>query len=66
MPIDFERVSWLISFTSSRFELKVSSNLRSGNSIVKVEVNHNETKVSVEGNQDIDVLVNGKSQLVKL
>jgi len=36
------------------------------NSIVKVEVNHNETKVSVEGNQEIDVLVNGKSQLVKL
>ncbi|WP_339834201.1 glycoside hydrolase family 65 protein [uncultured Flavobacterium sp.] len=36
------------------------------NAIVKVEVNHNETKVNVEGNQEIDVLVNGKSQLVKL
>ena len=36
------------------------------NAIVKVEVNHKETKVSVEGNQEIEVLVNGKSQLVKL
>ena len=35
------------------------------NAIVKVEVNHQETKVSVEGNQEIDVIVNGKSQLVK-
>jgi maltose phosphorylase len=35
------------------------------NAIVKVEVNHQETKVSVEGNQEIDVVVNGKSQLVK-
>ncbi|WP_339887535.1 glycoside hydrolase family 65 protein [uncultured Flavobacterium sp.] len=35
-------------------------------SIVKVEVNHKETKVSIEGNQEIEVLVNGKSQLVKL
>jgi maltose phosphorylase len=35
------------------------------NAIVKVEVNHSETKVSVEGNQEIDVVVNGKSQLVK-
>ncbi|WP_338376938.1 glycoside hydrolase family 65 protein [uncultured Flavobacterium sp.] len=36
------------------------------NAIVKVEVNHEETKVNVEGNQEIEVLVNGKSQLVKL
>jgi maltose phosphorylase len=36
------------------------------NAIVKVEVNHKETKVSVEGNQEIDLIVNGKSQLVKL
>lgn len=32
------------------------------NAIVKVEVNHSETKVSVEGNQEIDVIVNGKKQ----
>jgi maltose phosphorylase len=32
------------------------------NAIVKVEVNHKETKVIVEGNQEIDVLVNGKLQ----
>ncbi len=36
------------------------------NAIIKVEVNHKETKVNVEGNQEIEVLVNGKSQLVKL
>ncbi len=32
------------------------------NAIVKVKVNHQETKVSVEGNQEIDVVVNGKKQ----
>lgn len=32
------------------------------NAIVKVEVNHNETKVNVEGNQEIDVIVNGIKQ----
>lgn len=35
------------------------------NAIVKVEVNHQETKVSVEGDQEIDIVVNGKPQLVK-
>ncbi len=32
------------------------------NAIVKVEVNHQETKVAVEGNQEIDVIVNGIKQ----
>jgi maltose phosphorylase len=36
------------------------------NAIVKVEVNHTETKVSVEGNQEIDVLVNGREILDKI
>ena len=35
------------------------------NAIVKVEVNHQETKVSVEGNQEVEVIINGTSQLVK-
>lgn len=35
------------------------------NAIVKVEVNHQETKVSVEGNQEVEVIINGASQLVK-
>lgn len=35
------------------------------NSIVKVEVNHEGTKVSVEGDKSIEVIVNGASQLVK-
>jgi len=35
------------------------------NAIVKVEVNHQETKVSIENNQEIDVFINGKAQLVK-
>lgn len=35
------------------------------NAIVKVEVNHQETKVSVENNQEIDIFINGKAQLVK-
>ena len=35
------------------------------NAIVKVEVNHLETKVSVEGNQEVEVIINGTSQLVK-
>ncbi|PSG90656.1 glycoside hydrolase family 65 protein [Aurantibacter aestuarii] len=32
------------------------------NAIVKVEVNHYEPKISIEGNQNIDVVVNGKKQ----
>lgn len=36
------------------------------NAIVKVEVNHKETKVSVEGNQEIDVLINGKVIKIEL
>ncbi|WP_396158749.1 glycoside hydrolase family 65 protein [Flavobacterium sp.] len=35
------------------------------NAIVKVEVTHQETKVSVEGNQEVEVIINGASQLVK-
>jgi maltose phosphorylase len=35
------------------------------NAIVKVEVNHQETKVSVEGNQSVEIVINGSSQLVK-
>ncbi|WP_396154117.1 glycoside hydrolase family 65 protein [Flavobacterium sp.] len=35
------------------------------NAIVKIEVNHQETKVSVEGNQEVEVIINGASQLVK-
>ena len=35
------------------------------NAVVKVEVNHQETKVSVEGNQEVEVIINGSSQLVK-
>jgi maltose phosphorylase len=35
------------------------------NAIVKVEVNHQETKVSVEGNQSVEIVINGESQLVK-
>ena len=35
------------------------------NSIVKVEVNHQETKVSVEGDTSLEVIVNGASQLIK-
>jgi maltose phosphorylase len=35
------------------------------NAIVKIEVNHQETKVSVEGNQKVEVIINGASQLVK-
>ncbi len=35
------------------------------NAIVKVEVNHQETKVSVEGNQSVEIVINGASQLVK-
>ncbi|MEN9489049.1 MAG: hypothetical protein RL494_1314, partial [Bacteroidota bacterium] len=35
------------------------------NVIVKVEVNHQETKVSVEGNQSVEIVINGESQLVK-
>lgn len=31
------------------------------NTIVKVEVDHQETKVSVEGNKEIEILVNGKN-----
>jgi maltose phosphorylase len=32
------------------------------NAIVKVEVNHNQTNVSVEGNSEIEILVNGTKQ----
>jgi maltose phosphorylase len=35
------------------------------NAIVKIEVNHQETKVSVEGNQEVEVIINGASQFVK-
>ena len=35
------------------------------NAIVKVAVNHTETKVEVEGNQEVEVIINGASQLVK-
>lgn len=35
------------------------------NAIVKVEVTHQETKVSVEGNQEVEVVINGASQVVK-
>ncbi|CCG52213.1 Glycoside hydrolase, family 65 [Flavobacterium indicum GPTSA100-9 = DSM 17447] len=35
------------------------------NAIVKVEVNHQGTQVSVEGDHSIDILVNGTSQLIK-
>lgn len=35
------------------------------NAIVKIEVNHQETKVAVEGNQEVEVIINGASQLVK-
>ena len=35
------------------------------NVIVKIEVNHQETKVAVEGNQEVEVIINGASQLVK-
>ncbi|MEO8234875.1 MAG: glycoside hydrolase family 65 protein [Flavobacterium sp.] len=35
------------------------------NAIVKIEVNHKETNVSVEGNQAVEVIINGESQLVK-
>ena len=35
------------------------------NAIVKVEVTHQETKVSVEGNQEVEVIINCASQLVK-
>lgn len=35
------------------------------NAIVKVEVNHQGTQVSVEGDHSIDIIVNGTSQLIK-
>jgi maltose phosphorylase len=35
------------------------------NAIVKVEVTHQEAKVAVEGNQEVEVIINGASQLVK-
>jgi len=35
------------------------------NAIVKVEVTHQETKVAVEGNQEVEIIINGASQLVK-
>ena len=35
------------------------------NAIVKVAVNHEETKVEVEGNQEVEVIINGASQFVK-
>ena len=35
------------------------------NAVVKVEVTHQETKVSVEGNKEVEVIINGASQLVK-
>jgi len=35
------------------------------NSIVKVEVNHQGTKVAVEGDSSLEVIVNGESQLIK-
>ncbi|MES2812495.1 MAG: glycoside hydrolase family 65 protein [Bacteroidota bacterium] len=35
------------------------------NSIVKVEVNHQGTTVTVEGDKSLEVIVNGESQLVK-
>ncbi|WP_291137841.1 glycoside hydrolase family 65 protein [Flavobacterium sp. UBA7663] len=38
-------------------------NLR--NAIVKVEVNQEGTNVSIEGNSDVEVFVNGESQLIK-
>jgi maltose phosphorylase len=34
------------------------------NAIVKVDVSHQGTTVSVDGNQDVAVIVNGESQLV--
>jgi maltose phosphorylase len=34
------------------------------NAIVKVDVTHQGTTVSVDGNQDVAVIVNGESQLV--
>jgi len=36
------------------------------NAIVKVAVNHKETKVEVEGNQEVEVIINGASQFVKI
>lgn len=35
------------------------------NAIVKVEVRQEETNVSIEGNSDVEVFVNGESQLIK-
>ena len=35
------------------------------NAIVKVEVTHQETKVAVEGNQEVEVIINGASLFVK-
>jgi maltose phosphorylase len=35
------------------------------NAIVKVEVNQQGTIVSIEGNSDVEVFVNGESQLIK-
>jgi maltose phosphorylase len=35
------------------------------NAIVKVEVKQEGTNVSIEGNSDVDVFVNGESQLIK-
>lgn len=34
------------------------------NAIVKVQVNHNGTDISIDGNQNVEVIVNGKPQLV--
>jgi maltose phosphorylase len=35
------------------------------NAIVKVEVNQQGTNVCIEGNSDVEVFVNGESQLIK-
>jgi maltose phosphorylase len=35
------------------------------NAIVKVEVKQEGTNISIEGNSDVEVFVNGESQLVK-
>jgi maltose phosphorylase len=35
------------------------------NAIVKVAVNQQGSNVSIEGNSDVEVFVNGESQLVK-
>ena len=45
---------------------RISFKVNFRNAIVKVEVNHNQTNVSVEGNSEIDILVNGTKQNCQL